>query len=124
VTKKIADAYDDQFIPWHYERKPEEPYVDISLEFTRPLTPHEHHRAVAHFVNGLDRLEVTKNYVIRRINFSKQGKLKMTFSHIEVDETQALLQLLIEFRKEFPVKPPKPLYDLESGKRIPYQFDD
>ncbi|MDM8532399.1 hypothetical protein QUF63_14590 [Anaerolineales bacterium HSG25] len=95
-------------------RQPHEQFIDYDIKFTRPLTPEERNRALAHFINGLVEFEVTTKYSLYKADFSKADFLQLTFQSLELDQDHALGYLFVTFKQKFPVAPSKSYIDYDN----------
>jgi len=100
----------DRVSVWHNADDPTEQFIDYNIEFTRVLTPKERNQALAHFINGLAKYEVTDKYTVYKIDFSKPNFLYLTFQILEIDISRLLGYLFSTFRRTFPVAPSRETY--------------
>jgi hypothetical protein len=114
MRKKVLFAPTEEQKLWCNEDDPKQHFTDLNFHFTRPLNPAERHEAIAHFVEGLSRLEVTDKYLICVIDFAIPTLFQMTLQSLALDRSRSLLRLIMEFRQKFPVKPTK------SGSNFPH----
>ena len=115
MKKAYLREVSDQIKLWRNADNPREHFLELNIKFTRSLDHTERNQAIAYFVAGLDQLDATAKYVIYMIDFSKPDFLQLIFQHVALDRTRAWLQLLVEFRKKFPVSPAKRLMDLNDS---------
>ncbi len=111
--KEYHFVMNDQIKLWRNPANYEQSFIDLLLKFTRPLSIEEKYQAIAHFINGFQRLNLTQTYSICKVDFSAPDYLELTVQTIALDHERALLQLVIEFRKKFPIMPPQPLFDFK-----------
>ncbi|GEM_PF-2470308 len=117
MQKEYLVAITDQMKSWQNLDRPGKLFTDLNFNFTRPLHPAERHEAIAHFVEGLSRLEVTNNYAICALNFADPTFLQITLQSLALDRSRALLRLIVEFRQKFPVKPAETLVNIFEMQR-------
>ncbi len=117
IEKKYIFALTEGRKIWQNGDNENEHFTDLNFNFTRPLNPTERQAAIAHFVEGLSRLEVTDNYAICAIDFFEPTFLQITLQSLALDRSRALLRLIVEFRQKFPVKPAQTLVDIFDSQR-------
>lgn len=105
MKKKYTATYLDTFKIWQNADNLEECFTEYNFRFTRPLTPEERNKAIYHFLAGLTELDGLHLYAIYSVDFTQTDKLQLTFRNIALDRNRILLQLMVKFKKTFPVQP-------------------
>ncbi|MDM8520613.1 hypothetical protein QUF64_11230 [Anaerolineales bacterium HSG6] len=114
MNKEYVFALTDEHKLWRNSDNHEEHFVELNFNFTRPLAHAEQNKAITHFMNGLVQFNLTEAYIIYTVDFCNPEMMILTFRNLQVDMQRGLLQIIIEFRKLFPVKPPKVLFDIHN----------
>lgn len=110
MQKEYLPSFNDQWKLWRNTENPKETFVELNLSFTRPLSYEEKNQIVLYVFIGMEKYNILTKYGVYSIDFTTSDFIQLTYKVIDVDRERALLQLLVDCRKQFPIKSPTSLF--------------